>query len=118
MPLTALGISKDGFNIAIGSYFGDLKGIDIRKEQSLIKFTGDNKRINEIHFLPCIPEKLSISHKRVSRTNTMDKSRETKIPKKSMRSSEIVNNKSDVKSPSLDLQVDAESKLISHKNSA
>lgn len=32
VPLTALDISKDGVNIVVGSYFGDLKGIDIRKD--------------------------------------------------------------------------------------
>jgi hypothetical protein len=42
VPLTALGISKNGINIALGSYFGDLKGIDIRMESKFMNFVGDN----------------------------------------------------------------------------
>ncbi len=50
VPLTAISISKNGGNIFVGSYFGDLIGFDIRNTKPvLINYKGhDKKMINSI----------------------------------------------------------------------
>lgn len=45
----------------VGSYFGDVVGIDSRNDSSQTKYKGDSKRINEIHFAPNSQEDMNTS---------------------------------------------------------
>ena len=49
--LTCLSVSPSGYNIVTGSYFGEIKGIDIRKEDSTVmKYKGHKGMVKSIDY--------------------------------------------------------------------